>query len=171
MKNFVIQLIGATVILAIALYLIGRINQKKFAEIDGDLTAKYSCAMQWLVVIAYGIISALPIVIASSLKERNPFIDRIVFVIIHGFFLFSFLWMVNRRIVVGANIIGVSNIFGAVRFVERKKLEGATSTRVDRFISATKFVVGDITICVDDHMQNCVAVVSQLAHKSTVNAT
>lgn len=171
MKNFMIQLVGATVILAIALYLVGRINQKKFADIDGDLTAQYSSAMQWLVVISYGIISALPIIVASSLKEGNPFVDRIVFVIIHGFFLLSFLWMVNRRIVVGVNIIGVSNIFGAVRLVEREKLEGATLTRVDRFISATRFVVGDITISVDDHMQNCVAVVSQLANKSRVSAT
>lgn len=169
MKNFAMHLVCIIVVLATALFLIGKINQKKFSEIDGNIAAQYSHGVQWLVVISYGIISALPIAIASSLKEGDPIVDRISFTLIHGFFLVMFLWTINRRVVVGLNTVGVSNIFGTVRIIPCAHLVGAKLVRKNGFISATSFVLGDVRISVDDHMQNCAAVVLQLTSKSKIS--
>lgn len=155
MKLFVSQLTCIVLAFSALFLLIARFNRRHLDRIDGKLAAEYSGWTRLSVVVAYGAISVLPLSIASSLKEGGPFADRLTFVAIHLLFFIMILWAFNRRVVVGACQVGISNLFGVVKIIPDSDLRGATVTRAAAFLASTNFTGAKYKISVDDHMHNC----------------
>ena len=166
MQTFTVGLTCVVTLLSLAFILAGRLNRRKFRQIGGFLVAEYAGPGRWFCVGGYYLISFLPFIFAASMKEGDPLVDRIAFILVHAGFLLAILYVFNRRIVVGKESVGVATIWGAVRIIDNADLAGARIRHLPAPLSATIFATSTTRVWVDDDMQHHAQVVAMLSERA-----